>query len=110
MQQWMCATVVTPDNPLHVVLATNECAVVSITTCAKPVPVAPSTSGERLVAYVIIAARTGDTGNMLTAAASSRNDIRDLLILLILEVRRMDISHLSTSSPPRIGVKVCAAR
>ena len=91
MQQWMCATVVPADNPLHVVSSNNECAVVSIATCTKPVPVAPATSGERLAEYVIISARTGDTEDMLTAAASSRNDdIRDLL-------RRIDISHLSTS-------------
>ena len=86
----MCATVVPADNPLHVVLSDNECAVVSIATCTKPVPFAPGTSGESLAEYVIISARTGDTENMLTAAASSRNDdIRDLL-------RHIDISHLST--------------
>ena len=98
MQQWMCATVVPADNPLHVVLSNNVSAVVSTTTCTKPVPVAFCASGERLAVYVIISARTGDTEIMLTAAASSRSDIPDLLVL---EVRRMDISHpfISRDSP-----------
>ena len=94
MQQWMCATVVRADNPLHVVLSNNVSAVVSTTTCTKPVPVASCASGERLAVYVIISARTGDTRKHVDCRCQQQKRHANLLVL---EVRRMDISHPSIS-------------
>ncbi len=47
VQQWMCATVVVPDRPLHCESMDKVCAVSSNTTVTMPLPVAPTASGCR---------------------------------------------------------------